>query len=207
MKANTEGSRDKSGKTTWRKRGERGLRTNMPLTWNLFIFRPLKLWRQMVSIVKKVTLKITAAHVFPFPHLRVWDLPCLVSLAAAVPCSPAPLCLPRATFSCWPCHPCAPMSCASPPGHTAPHTPLILQQHCSCCWLCQLPSPAAPSVIWVLGPSRGEPSHWADYFLLLNNCPPSKILWLSNHFHLGVKQLLIHGALSGKVSSIKHWTT
>lgn len=110
---------------------------------------------------------------FPSQGMR---LPCLVSLAASVPCSPALLCLPRATFSCWPCHPCAPMSCASPPGHPAPHTPLILQQHCSCCWLCQLPSPAAPSVIWVLGPSRGEPCHRADYFLLLNNCPLSKIL-------------------------------
>lgn len=62
---------------------------------------------------------------------------------------------------------------------------------------------AAPSVDLVLDSSRGEPTNRADYFLLLNNCPLSKILQLLNHFHSGVKQLLIHGAPSGKVSSIK----
>lgn len=59
----------------------------------------------------------------------------------------------------------------------------------------------------VLGPSWGEPTNLADYFPLLNNSPLSKILWLSNHFHWGAKQLLIQGASSGKVSSIKQWST
>lgn len=123
MKANTEGSRDKSGKTTWRKRGERGLLTNMPLTWNLFILRPLKLWRQMVSIVKKVTLKITAAHILLFPHLRVWDCPVNVPCCccALQPCTAL---LAQSHFLLLALPPLCPHELCQPPWPPSPsHTP------------------------------------------------------------------------------------
>lgn len=149
MKANTEGSRDKSGQTPRRKQGERVLLTNMPLTWNLCIPRPFNVGRPMVSAFKRS------------------DTENLSTKYSQIACNLTWL---RGAF--------------------------IIEL-----------TRAAPSVDLEVDSSRGEPTNKADYFLLLNNCPLSKILQLLNRFHLGVKQLLIHGAPPEKVSSIKQWTT
>lgn len=169
----------------------------------------------------------TEASVVPFPHL---SLRCCVPQCCCTPQS----CTAGLAWSCLSC--CGSRRCHHPPYALCQHisalsrvcsagsacTPLPSCPVCCCLslWaaqccseLCphhqlyQLSWSAAPSVILVLGPSRGEPTNLADYFLLLNNCPLSKILWLSNHFHWGAKQLLIQGASSGKVSSIKQRST
>lgn len=122
----------------------------------------------------------------PFPHLRLRYLPCCVSLCAAALHSPALLglhrpaplavaltCLTQAVAAhlssvqsvlCW-------LSLHSPPQLSSLLVPLSLNSPVLLLALSSssaLPAQsAAPSVILVLGPSRGEPTNLADYFLLL----------------------------------------
>lgn len=195
-------------------------------TWNWWAF----------SVSNRVLSKMGSSITEVFCHLPIsaWDI-CLVVSPLLLLCFAVPWCSTcteppslAATPACAltlpcpveavPAHPYSEqstlcrLSLHQPPHPVCWHPP-IPEQHSPCSWLCpdrqlcQLSWSAAPFVILVLGPSRGELANLADYFLLLNNCPLSKILWLSNHFHWGVKQLLIQGALLGKVSSIKQWTT
>lgn len=236
----------------------------MPLTSNLFVPRPVMVWKQMVSLVKKISApnlspqsasnpNLNLVCIYYFRQTSLWDgflfhrskcfaispsqlkifavlcVPqccctpqsCTLGLQRAAPLAVAPagaIAHPMPSSSCastsqlWVecavlAQPALPSSAIQFVGvsvleqpSTAPSSVLIIS---SASFL----GPTALSDILVLGISRGEPTNSADYFLLLNNCPQSKILWLSNHLHWGAKQLLIQGASSGKVSSIKQWST
>lgn len=185
--------------------------------------------------LSKMDSCVTETSALPYHHFSLRYLPFCVSLTAGAFCRPALVCLHRAAllFLCLLCvlsftlcptqatpacldsqqrELCQLSLCLPPPAiqfALAPYSGAAQPLLIALSWLSSLAAilSCAPFVILALGPSRGRPTNLADYFLFLNNCPLSKILWLSNHFHWGAKQLLMQGAPSGKVSSIKQWTT